>query len=255
MKVVILCGGLGTRLREETEFRPKPIVEIGGKPILWHIMKIYSHFGYRDFILCLGYKGHVIKDYFLKHRAMFSDFTLDFGKGKEEYHSNEAEDWRITFAETGAETKTGGRVKKIEKYINEDNFFMTYGDGVADIDIRALLGHHLRNGKIATLTSIQPMSRFGVIEFDDSHSVVSFKEKPKLDGWINAGFFVFKKDIFDYLEGDPVLEKEPLSKLSRENQLTAYPHRGLWECMDTHRDFEFLNSLWKDGRAFWKIWE
>ncbi len=255
MKVVILCGGLGTRLREETEFKPKPLVEIGGKPILWHIMKAYSHFGYKDFILCLGYKGHMIKDYFLKHKAMFSDFTLNLSKGREEYHNDETEDWNVTFVETGAETNTGGRVKKIEKYIQDEHFFMTYGDGVADIDIKALLQHHLSKGKIATLTSIQPMSRFGILEFDNNHIVTSFKEKPKLEGWINAGFFVFKKDIFNFLDGNPVLEQEPLKRLAEEGQLSAYPHNGLWGCMDTHRDFEELNKLWSSGRAFWKVWE
>ncbi|HIH17783.1 MAG TPA: glucose-1-phosphate cytidylyltransferase [Nanoarchaeota archaeon] len=254
MKVVILCGGLGTRLREETEFKPKPLVEIGGKPILWHIMKIYSHYGYKDFVLCLGYKGHMIKDYFLKHKAMTSDFTLDVKQGKEEYHSHDTDDWHITFAETGDETNTGGRVNRIEKYIDSDNFFLTYGDGVSDVNIQELLQHHLKNSRIATLTSIQPASRFGVIEFDATHSVNSFKEKPKLDGWINGGFFVFNKEIFRYLEGNPVLEQDPLKTLALQNQLTVYPHAGLWECMDTHRDFEHLNKLWKEGKAFWKVW-
>jgi len=254
MKVVILCGGKGTRLREETEFKPKPLIEIGGKPILWHIMKIYSHFGYKDFILCLGYKGHLIKDYFLKHKAMFSDFTLHTSEGKEEYHNNESDNWKITFAETGLETNTGGRIKKIQKYIDGDSFFLTYGDGVADINIKELLEHHQNKGRIATLTSIQPMSRFGVLEFDSNHSVASFKEKPKLDGWINAGFFVLNKKIFDYLEENSVFEQEPLRNLAKDRQLTAYSHKGYWECMDTYRDFEMLNKFWNEGKAFWKVW-
>lgn len=255
MKTVILCGGKGTRLREETEFKPKPLVEIGGKPILWHIMKLYAHYGHKDFILCLGYKGHKIKEYFLKHRAMFSDFTLDLGQGKEEYHDNKSDDFKITFAETGEETNTGGRIKKIQKYINDDNFFLTYGDGVANVNIKELLEHHLAKGKIATLTSIQPMSRFGVLEADENHSVQSFKEKPKLDGWINAGFFVLNRKVFDYLDENCVFEQDPLKNLAKEGQLTAFKHNGLWECMDTYRDYEFLNSLWKQGKAFWKIWQ
>jgi len=260
MKVVILCGGLGTRLREETEFKPKPLVEIGGKPILWHIMKTYVHYGHKDFILCLGYKGHMIKDYFLNHKAMFNDFTLNLKEGKEEYHFNnsnnsdhETEDWNITFAETGQTTNTGGRLKKIDKYIDDENFFMTYGDGVANVDIKELLQHHLSKGKIATLTSTKPTSRFGIIDFDMNHNITSFKEKPQVEGWINAGFFVFNKKVFDYLENNPVLEQDPLKKLAAEGQLTAYPHHGLWECMDTHRDFEYLNKLWREGKAFWKV--
>lgn len=254
MKVVILCGGLGTRLKEETEFKPKPLIEIGGKPILWHIMKIYSHFGCNDFVLCLGYKGHMIKDYFLKHREMLNDFTLNVNKGHIDHHNNEAGDWNITFAETGSDTNTGGRLKKVEKYVADDNFLMTYGDGVSDVNINELLAHHLKKGKIATLTSIQPMSRFGIVEFNSDHAIKSFKEKPKLDGWINGGFFVFKKEFFNYLDGNPILEQEPLRKLAEENQLVAYPHTGFWECMDTYRDFEFLNKLWKEGKAFWKVW-
>ncbi len=258
MKVVILCGGLGTRLKEETEFKPKPLVTIGGMPILWHIMKIYSHYGYKDFVLCLGYKGHEIKNFFVTYDLLRHDFTLNLGKREKNsiYHNSEQlEDWNITFAETGLETLTGGRIKKIEKYIDEDDFFLTYGDGLADVNIKNLLNFHQKHGKIGTLTSIQPLSRFGIVDFNELGMVTSFKEKPKLDGWINGGFFVFKKDVFDYIDGNEVFEQTPLSKLAKNEQLAAYAHKGLWECMDTHRDFENLNKIWNSGNAFWKVWD
>jgi glucose-1-phosphate cytidylyltransferase len=249
LKVVILCGGLGTRLKEETEFKPKPMVIVGNKPLLWHIMKIYSHYGFKDFILCLGYKGEMIKEYFSQSKLMSNDSLLNSNDKKE------IESWNITLADTGLETNTGGRIKKIEKYINEDNFMVTYGDGVADINIKSLLNYHLTKNKIATLTSIQPMSRFGIIEFDNEGTITSFKEKPKLDGWISGGFFVFKKGIFDYLKENDILEEEPLKKLARDKQLSAYLHQGFWECMDTFKDLQRLNQFWNTNKAFWKIWE
>ncbi len=257
-KVVILCGGLGTRLKEETEFKPKPLVTIGSMPILWHVMKIYSHYGYKDFVLCLGYKSHEIKNFFLNYDSLKHDFTLKLGErgSSHLYHSsNVLEDWNVTFAETGPETNTGGRIKKIEKYIKDDNFFLTYGDGLADVDINKLYNFHLEHKKIATLTSIQPISRFGIVEFDERGNVNSFKEKPRLDGWINGGFFVLKKNVFDYIKENDVFEQAPLMDLAKNNQLVAYPHKGSWECMDTHRDFENLNKIWNSGKAFWKIWD
>ncbi len=258
MKVVILCGGFGTRLKEETEFKPKPLVTIGHMPILWHIMKIYSHYGYKDFVLCLGYKSNEIKNFFMTYDILKHDFTLNLGnrKSAKVYHnSNLLEDWTITFAETGLETNTGGRIKKIEKHIKDDNFFMTYGDGLADLNINELYKFHIKHKKIATLTSIQPTSRFGVLDFDKNGTVISFKEKPKLDGWINGGFFVLKKDVFDYIGENDVLEQEPIRKLAKNNQLIAFQHKGFWECMDTHRDFEMLNKIWNSGNVPWKVWK
>lgn len=256
MKVVILCGGLGTRLKEETEFKPKPMVFIGGKPILWHIMKIYSHYGYKDFILCLGYRGEMIKDYFLKHNLMAHDFTLNLSDKTERMHNiRELEDWNITFADTGLETNTGGRIKRIEKYITGEHFFLTYGDGLSDIEIEKLLKYHLERKKIVTLTSIQPTSIYGIVEFESDGVVKSFKEKPKLDGWINGGFFVCKKEIFSYIKENDVFEQDPLIHLARDRQLVAYPHPGSWQCMDTFKDAQRLNELWESGKAFWKVWE
>lgn len=254
--VVILCGGLGTRLKEETEFKPKPMVEIGGIPILWHIMKIYSHQGFKDFILCLGYKGHMIKDYFLKYRLMANDFSMNLKKRDPmNYHTGSDEDWNITFAETGSETETGGRIKRIERYIKGDRFFLTYGDGVADINIIDLLNFHKSKGKIATLTAIQPMSRFGIVEFDKNNIITSFKEKPKLDGFINGGFFVLEKGVFNYLRGDKdIFEQEPLKNLAKDGQIVAYPHNGFWECMDTFKDVKRLEQLWEAKKASWKLW-
>jgi glucose-1-phosphate cytidylyltransferase len=258
MKAVILCGGLGTRLREETEFRPKPMVEIGGKPILWHIMKIYSHCGVRDFVLCLGYRGNMIKEYFLNYEAMNNDFTIRLGDHQRvSYHSTHTEqDFSITLVETGSETMTGGRVKRIEKYIDDDCFMLTYGDGVADLDISKLLAFHRSHHRLATITTIQPLSRFGAVNVNvQENQVVSFVEKPQMPGWVNAGFMVFQKGVFDYLGGDDcVLETEPMERLARDRQLMAYRHEGFFFAMDTYREYKYLNQLWASGQAPWKIW-
>lgn len=257
-KVVILCGGMGTRLREETEYRPKPLVEIGGRPILWHIMKIFAHYGFKDFVLCLGFKGEMIKEYFLTYRLMNNDFTLHLGTPDEpEVHGpNLKDDWSITFAETGLEASTGTRVKRIERYIQEDHFMVTYGDGVADIDVGRLWEFHQRHGKVGTVTGIRPSSRFG--EFATSNGVVTeFREKPQPHGeFVNGGFFVFRRQFLDYLEDDDrcVLEREPLERLVADRQLMTFMHNGFWQCMDTYRDFLALNDSWKKG-APWKVWE
>ena len=258
MKVVILCGGMGTRLREETEFRPKPLVEIGGKPILWHIMKTYAHYGFKEFVLCLGYKGNLIKEYFLNYRAMQSDFTLrlDSSQSPTFHQLNDPLDWSITFAETGAEAQTGARVKRIEKYIPGDRFFLTYGDGVADIDLGNLLEFHRQHGKVGTVTGVRTHSRYGELPVSDGR-VMSFSEKPKAeDGFISGGFFVFERRLFDYLSDDDrcVLELAPFETLARQGELMSYLHPGYWHCMDTYRDFMALNDLWKQG-APWKVWD
>jgi len=259
MKVVILCGGLGTRLREETEFRPKPMVEIGGKPILWHIMKIYSHYGIKDFVLSLGYKGEMIKEYFYHYEILNNDFTIELGNKKNiEIHSNNAEKgWCITLADTGDKALKGARLKRVQQYVDDDTFMLTYGDGVADVDINALLAFHEKHGKLATVTGINPASRFGELKIK-GNQVESFSEKPRNgDGLINGGFFVFNKGIFDYLSADENCDLEigPLEKIADEGQLMVYKHRGSWACMDTIRDMEYLNKLWAEGRAEWKVWE
>lgn len=257
IKVVILCGGRGTRLREETEIKPKPMVNIGGKPIIWHIMKIYSHHGLKDFIFCLGYKGEMIKDYFLNYEEMNSDFTIELGTGTKQIHTNHTEkDWKVTLADTGEEAQTGSRVKKIEKYIDCDIFMVTYGDGVADIDIRKLLKFHQAHGKIATVTGVRPSSRFGEL-VSKNNKVVKFHEKPQVsEGLINGGFFVFQKKFLKYLaEGDDCyLEREPLETLAEEGQLMVYKHAGFWQCVDTYRELELLNELWQKSRPPWKVW-
>jgi len=253
--VVILCGGQGTRLREETEYRPKPLVEIGGRPILWHIMKIYSHYGFRDFILCLGYRGNMIKEYFLNYEAMNNDFTICLGnKHQLLYHgAHEEQDFRVTLAETGAETGTGGRVKRIERYISGDTFMVTYGDGVGDIDIGRLVAFHRSHGRLATVTTVRPLSRYGVLDLNGSDEVVRFREKPQVDGWISAGFFVFNRGVFDYLDPNGMLEQEPLERLAADRQIMAFRHEGFWHSMDTYRDFILLNELWAKG-APWRVW-
>jgi glucose-1-phosphate cytidylyltransferase len=258
LKVVILCGGVGTRLREETEFRPKPLVEVGGRPILWHIMKLYAHHGFRDFVLCLGYRGNMIKEYFLNYEAMNNDFTVCLGRQEKiSYHSSHQEqDFNVTLADTGPETMTGGRVKRIEKYIDDDIFMMTYGDGLIDLDIRALLDFHYSHGRLATITSVRPVSRFGVLEMNDSGQVARFAEKPRIDGWTNAGFFVFDRRLFGLLGGDDcILEREPLEHLAREGELMAYRHDGFFFAMDTYREYNYLNELWEKGAAPWRTWE
>jgi len=258
MKTIILCGGRGMRLQEETEFRPKPLIPVGGQPILWHIMKTYAHYGFRDFVLCLGYRGEMIREYFLNYEAMSNDFTIRLGQrhsiAYDEAHSEQ--DFRVTLADTGSETMTGGRIKKVEKYIEDDTFMVTYGDGVADIDIRALVEYHHQHGRLATLTAVHPFSRFGILAMDDNSSVLNFAEKPQVEEWINAGFFVFNRRVFDYL-GDAacILEREPLERLAHEGQLMAYRHQGFFYAMDTYRDYRFLNELWDKGQTPWKVWQ
>ena len=255
IKVVILAGGYGTRLREETVFRPKPMVEIDGRPILWHIMKIYAHYGFKDFLICSGYKGEVIKEYFLNYEYMHNDFTVELGTSRRVVHDGGKQpDWRVTIADTGLTTQTGGRLLRVRRYLNEQTFMLTYGDGVADVDIRELLAHHRRCGRIATVTGVRPSSRFGELRIDGDLAV-AFNEKPQVsEGWINGGFFLFEPGIFDYLTGDDcILERDPLERLAVEGQLAVYRHTGYWRCMDTYRDVEGLNQDWREG-APWKVW-
>lgn len=258
MKVVILCGGQGTRLREETEFRPKPMVEIGGRPILWHIMKIYAHYGFREFVLCLGYRGTMIKDYFLNYEAMNNDFTICLGKlGAVAYHGeHDEQDYRVTLADTGLSTMTGGRLRRVARYLDGPTFLFTYGDGLADVDLGALVAFHRSHGKLATLTTVRPLSRYGVLRLTDGDRVAEFAEKPRVEqGWINAGFCVFQRQVLDYLEGDQcILEREPLERLAREGQLMAFRHEGFFFAMDTYREYQYLNELWASGQAPWKVW-
>ena len=256
MKAVILAGGLGTRLREETEFRPKPMVEIGGKPILWHLMKILGHGGLSEFVVCTGYRGEVIKDYFLNYEAQNQDFTVHLGsKADITYHGEHDEsDWAVTVVDTGQATQTGGRVKRVERHVRDDRCLVTYGDGLADIDITALLAFHESHGALATVTTIRPLSRFGVMDIDDDGRVQRFREKPQSDGYVNGGFFIFEPDAFAYLDEDSVLEQEPLAALAADGQLHAYRHDGFWQPMDTYREFQMLNELWSQGRAPWKVW-
>ncbi len=258
MKVVILCGGMGTRLREETEYKPKPMVMIGNRPILWHIMKIYSSYGYNDFVLCLGYKGEVIKEYFYHYEIMANDFQVTLGQKNnlKIFHNHQEKDWKIILSDTGDKALKGSRLKKIEKYIDSDNFMVTYGDGVADIDIKKLVEFHKSHGKIATLTGVKPLSRFGELQVEGER-VKEFTEKPQSsEGLINGGFFVFRKEIFNYLEDkdDCDLEYGALEELAKEGQLIVYRHDGFWACMDTYRDMEYLNKLWAQGKAEWKVW-
>ncbi len=257
MKVVILAGGTGTRISEETVVKPKPMVEIGGKPILWHIMKIYSHFGYNDFVICLGYKGYIIKEYFSNYFLHMSDVTFDMERNTMEVHQRHVEPWRVTLIDTGVDSNTGGRVKRIAPYVGTETFMLTYGDGVADINVDALVKYHRAHGKLATVTSTQPSGRFGAIVCDSANRVISFQEKPAGDGsWINGGFFVFEPAIFDHIAGDDtVLEREPLEGLARDGELVAYRHSGFWQPMDTLRDKLHLEELWTSGKAPWKMWE
>ncbi|MDA8098304.1 MAG: glucose-1-phosphate cytidylyltransferase [Nitrospiraceae bacterium] len=257
MKVVILAGGLGTRISEETTVRPKPMVEIGGKPILWHIMKIYSHHGFNDFIICLGYKGYMIKEYFSNYFLHMSDVTFDMRNNSMEVHQRFAEPWKVTLVDTGTETMTGGRVRRIRSYLSGEPFLLTYGDGVADVNIAELVAFHKRHGKQATVTAIQPSGRFGALSFGDGDHVQSFQEKPAGDGgWINGGFFVLEPMMIDRIQGDAtILEKEPLEGLARDNQLFARRHHGFWYAMDTLRDRNHLEALWQSGKAPWKVWK
>ncbi|RYX87379.1 glucose-1-phosphate cytidylyltransferase [bacterium] len=259
MKVVILAGGLGTRLSEETVIKPKPMVEIGGMPILWHIMKIYSSYGFNDFIICLGYKGYIIKEYFANYFLHQSDVTIDLSNNELKIHDSQAEPWKITLVDTGKETMTGGRIKRIQKHIGNETFMLTYGDGVSDVNIDELIKFHNKAGKLVTLTSIQIPGRFGNLNTDENGTVLHFEEKPEGDGlWINGGFFVMESNVFDYLEGDMdniQWEKEPLGKIAQDGQLVAYRHPGFWKCMDALRDRIELEEMWKSGKAQWKTWE
>jgi glucose-1-phosphate cytidylyltransferase len=256
MKVVILAGGFGTRISEESHLKPKPMIEIGERPILWHIMKIYSHYGFNDFIICLGYKGYFIKEYFAHYFLHEADVTFDFSESnRQTIHNHFAEPWKVTLVNTGFETMTGGRVKRIQPYIPNEPFMLTYGDGVADIDIQKLVDFHKSHGKLATVTSTQPSGRFGALALNENQ-VVSFQEKPKGDSsWVNAGFFVMEPKVFDFLESDQtILEREPLEKLAQIGELMTFKHSGFWQPMDTMRDKNLLDNLWQTGKAPWKTW-
>jgi glucose-1-phosphate cytidylyltransferase len=258
MKVVILAGGFGTRISEESHLKPKPMVEIGERPILWHIMKMYSHYGFNDFVICLGYKAYCIKEYFAHYFLHESDVTFDFRNRNERIvHYHSAEPWTVTLVNTGLETMTGGRVKRIQPYVGDETFMLTYGDGVSDVNIKELVAYHQAHGKLATVTSTQPGGRFGALNLSEDNLVHGFQEKPQGDGgWINAGFFVMEPKVFDYLGDDStVLEKEPLEDLARDGELVAYKHRGFWQPMDSLRDKTQLEQLWKSSRAPWQVWE
>ena len=258
MKVVILAGGFGTRISEESYLKPKPMVEIGGMPILWHIMKYYSSFGYNDFIICCGYKQYVIKEWFADYYLHTSDITFDFQKGGAmEVHKSYTDPWRVTLVDTGLNTMTGGRVKRIQKYIGQEPFFLTYGDGVSNVDLDALLQFHNAHGRIATLTAVNVGQQFGVLDIDEEGTIQRFREKQERDGSvINGGYMVLNPEIFDYIKGDTtVFEKEPLENLAKEGQLKAFLHEGFWKCMDTTRDKNQLEEMLSDGRAPWKVWE
>jgi glucose-1-phosphate cytidylyltransferase len=257
MKVVIFAGGLGTRIAEETETRPKPMVEIGGKPILWHIMKMYSHYGFNEFVICLGYKGYLIKEYFMHYFLHNSDITIELGSNKLDVHYTNTDPFTVTLVDTGLSTKTAGRLKKVRSYLGDEDFMLTYGDGVSDINLTDLLQFHRSHGKIATVTAIQPEARFGGMVLGKGGIVENFKEKPKGDGkWINGGFFVLSPKVFDYLEGDmddTMWEDAPMEKLSHDGQLMAYKHHGFWKCMDAMRDKLELEALWQNNQAKWRM--
>jgi len=259
MKVVILAGGLGTRLTEETVLKPKPMVEIGGKPILWHIMKIYSNYGFNDFVICLGYKGYMIKEYFINYYLYNSDITVELGNNKVDIHYTNSESFKVTLVDTGLETNTAGRIKKIEKYIGNEPFMLTYGDGVSDINLNELIKFHKQHKKLATLTSVELPGRYGNIDVDGSGQVTHFQEKPEEnDFWINGGFFVLEPGIFNYLKGDVEhvqWEKGPLINIANDKQLMAYKHKGFWKCMDAMRDKIELDELWVNNNAKWKTWK
>ncbi len=256
MKVVILAGGLGTRLSEETSIRPKPMVEIGGMPILWHIMKIYSTHGFNDFIVCLGYKGYVIKEFFTNYFLHKSDVTIDLSNNSIQIHDSQAEPWKITLVDTGNESMTGGRIKRIQPHVGNEPFMLTYGDGVSDINIRQLVDFHKEGKKLLTVTAVQPSGKFGALNIDEVEKVNSFLEKPKGDGaWVNAGFFVCQPEVFDYISGDSTIwEKEPLEKIAFSGQMRAYKHHGFWKPMDTLRDKVELEEDWVKNKAKWRIW-
>jgi glucose-1-phosphate cytidylyltransferase len=264
MKTVILCGGRGTRLGEHGTSVPKALIEIGGRPVLWHILKLYAHHGFNDFILCLGYLGDEIRGYFAQHYFLkddpryYAELTPEMGRTRDSQlrlHRTNGEDWQITFADTGLDTNTGGRVKRVQGYVGDDEeFFVTYGDGLADVDLRALLRFHCEHGRLATLTAVNPRSNFGLLKLDAAGAVTKFEEKPVIHEWVNGGFFVFNRRVFDYLDPDAVLEQAPFERLARERQLMAFRHVGFWKCMDTYKDNLEFNQLWEAGRAAWKVW-
>jgi glucose-1-phosphate cytidylyltransferase len=256
MKVVLLAGGLGTRISEETDLKPKPMIEIGGKPILWHIMKIYSSYGYTDFIICLGYKSYMIKEYFTNYYLHQSDLTIDLRANSIEWHKSQAEPWKITLKDTGINSMTGGRIKRIQDFVKNETFMLTYGDGVSNVDLAELIKFHKNHGKYCTVTSVQPSGRFGALDLDDKDYVNSFLEKPKGDGaWVNGGFFVCEPEVFNYIDGDnSIWEREPLENLAKDGQLVAYKHHNFWKPMDTLRDKVELEAMWGSGKADWKTW-
>lgn len=256
MKVVILAGGFGTRISEESYLKPKPMIEIGEQPILWHIMKQYSYYGFNDFVICLGYKGYMIKEYFANYFLHTSDVTFDLAENRMTVHNNFSEPWRVTLVDTGLNTMTGGRVKRIQPYVGNEPFMLTYGDGVSDININKLVDFHNKCGKTATITAVQPEGRFGVLDLDGDR-VTGFREKSRGDmGWINAGFMVLQPEFFDYIKGgdETILERQPFEDVSRDRQLTAYKHSGFWQCMDTQRDKKNLEEMWTLEKAPWKVW-
>ncbi|WP_044481823.1 glucose-1-phosphate cytidylyltransferase [Paenibacillus antibioticophila] len=256
MKVVILAGGLGTRISEETQTKPKPMVQIGDKPILWHIMKIYSYFGYNEFIICLGYKGEVIKEYFANYVRNHSNVTFEYPSGRSQFHNIQVEPWKVTLIDTGSETMTGGRIKRIQPYVGDEPFMLTYGDGLCDVSLKDLEAYHKSHGRLATVTAVQPAGRFGALSIEEDGTVNRFNEKMKGDGkWVNGGFFVLQPEVFDYLTDDTtVFEQEPLVNLAAGGQLRAYRHDGFWYAMDTLRDKNHLQSLWSSRQAPWKVW-
>lgn len=255
-QVVILCGGRGTRLREETEYRPKPMVEVGGRPVLWHIMKLFAHHGLTDFVLCTGYRGQMIKEYFLNYEAWNSDFTITLGDHSSvRFHKSHLETgWEVTVADTGLDTETGGRVKRAARYLDGDRFVVTYGDGLSDVDLGALLAFHAGHGKLATVTTTRPLSRFGIVDLEQDRSVRRFREKPQGDEWVSSGFFVFERAFLDYLDDDCVLERAPLERLANEGEIVAFQHGGFWQPMDTYREFLMLEEMWVSGKAPWRVW-
>lgn len=255
MKVILLAGGLGTRISEETSTKPKPMVEIGGKPILWHIMKMYSHHGVNEFIICAGYKGYVIKEYFANYFLHMSNITFDMTNNEMKVHENNSEPWKVTIVDTGDQTMTGGRIKRVKKYVGEETFCMTYGDGVSDVNITELIKFHNKAGKWASVTAVQPAGRFGALKMDGT-TITSFEEKPEGEGgWINGGFFVLEPEVFDLIDDDStVFEREPMERLASKKQIKAFMHQGFWRPMDTLRDKNYLESQWKTGNAAWKIW-
>lgn len=256
MKVVILAGGFGTRISEESHLRPKPMVEIGERPLLWHIMKLYGHYGYNDFIICAGYKQHIIKEWFAEYYLYNTDVTFDLKSNSMEIHSNYSEPWRVTVVDTGLNTKTGGRIKRVQRFIGNETFMLTYGDGVSDVNITELIKFHKSHGKHCTMTATNVGQRFGILEIDEDKQVEGFREKSDADGsMVNAGFMVCEPQVFSYIDGDTsIFEKEPLENLSRDGQLMAYKHNGFWQCMDNQREKDKLEALWASGEAPWKIW-